>query len=468
MVIVSGMIFNLSLHNKIVLWTTAVLGVILFLVCGASILLTRAKLANELDRDLVTEATSVLRSLWLENNQLKINQSIEWEEEHHQKATDDPIYILVLNHDRSELTRSRNLTGKQVPIEKLEFHPKEFRLQNNLLPPKKMRYLTIPVTISGESYGWLILAKSFTEIRHMTLLLLRIYGIAFPVSLILIFSGGSIIATRALKPIRKISATAREIHYSNLDQKLPVPESDDEIAHLATTLNNLLRRLQESFSTIRNFTMNASHELRTPLAVIQTELETFEQDSTPATVEYRQRIRRELNRMTKTIDDLSTLAKLDSQELVIHRETVWLNDLIFEELKRYREIAGQKEIQLSPREIDSIAVEGDAYLLRTVIANLLDNAIKFSPSKSTITVGLDKLKDEIVRLWVRDQGPGVEVHDLKLLTRRFYRQERTSITPGSGLGLSIVDWIVEKHGGKLHFQNNKDSGLTVMVELKVA
>ncbi|NHZ85559.1 MAG: GHKL domain-containing protein [Planctomycetia bacterium] len=171
--------------------------------------------------------------------------------------------------------------------------------------------------------------------------------------------------------------------------------------------------------------------------------------------------------MAKIIDSLLTLMKIDSKQSKIKKQTVWLNDLLFEEIARYRSKINQKNIQIDSIQIQSISMMGDPYWLSVLFANLIDNAIKYTKTNTAIAMHLSKSSSNTILFWIADEGPGVKENELKLLTKRFYRQQPKSDISGSGLGLSIVKWVVTSHNGEMVIENIKNSGLKVLIEFPI-
>jgi len=146
---------------------------------------------------------------------------------------------------------------------------------------------------------------------------------------------------------------------------------------------------------------------------------------------------------------------------------VWLNDVIHEQIERYRGYAEEKHIKIDSSALHSISVIGDAYWMNIMISNLLDNVIKFSPDKGTITIGVSE-KEKRVFISISDEGKGVGNEAISLLTKRFYRCESHSHLPGTGLGLSIVSRIINSHKGDLILENLQEKGFKAIVILPVA
>jgi len=160
------------------------------------------------------------------------------------------------------------------------------------------------------------------------------------------------------------------------------------------------------------------------------------------------------------------MAPSTGQKLSLVIEKVWINDLLYEEIERYKKISSKRNISINIEPPPSIAIEGDLHWLGIVISNILDNAIKFSPKNSTVTVQLNEQVNHI-QFSIIDQGSGIPENQIERVTKRFYRWKPTSAKQGSGLGLAIVDEIVSAHKGEITFSNLPEGGLKVSVELPI-
>ncbi|MBC8322637.1 MAG: HAMP domain-containing histidine kinase [Candidatus Marinimicrobia bacterium] len=458
-------IFNQTLHTKIVFWTTSVVGVILLVFSIESVLLIRNKLSEDIDHRLTSEAQEIIQTFGIVDEKMKIIHEFEWQEPHH-VTEEDAIYIIYTDENKIERIRSKNYLEKASPLSSLSFETLIATFKTMFIDDKKIRFAVVPIDIEQIHRGWLITGMTFESLNHVQSVIIGVYAIIFPIAMIIAFMGSSIIARKALEPVLNISETVRKIHAQNLDQALPVIESNDEIAHLAETINDLLKRLKESFKTIRQFTANASHELKIPLSIVQAELEQFQKINHDRLDKHSlEKTKIELNRIAKLIDDLSTLAKADTKQINLKKETVWLNDIIYDEIERYRQTAGKKTIQIIPEDLPSVSVQADGHWLHVLTSNLLDNAIKFSPENTTIKIKILLNDPHYFHLVFIDEGPGIQEQEFENITRRFYRVDPTNNEIGSGLGLSIVEWVTDAHGGLLNFKNNFDKGLTVSVTL---
>lgn len=264
------------------------------------------------------------------------------------------------------------------------------------------------------------------------------------------------LASRAIAPINELARAMRELGSDRLDRRLRWKHRGDELGKLAETLDDLIARLQESFARERQFISDASHELKTPLTIINANaqmLRRWGDADQRIRSESLDAIAEESGSLARLVNGMLTLAKAGSGESIAKRP-VSIRATAAEVVQLSQPRAAEKNLRLTLHAAaDSAAVMGDPNLLRQAIANLVDNAIKFT-DKGGIDVTV-QTSDHEVRIEVRDTGPGVQQHDLPLLFERFYRTDksRDRAIPGTGLGLAIVRSIVRVHDGTVEVES---------------
>ncbi len=264
------------------------------------------------------------------------------------------------------------------------------------------------------------------------------------------------LAGRVLRPVRTIAGLARTISEKDLHRRVIAAVPADELGELVATFNAMLSRLETGFEGLHRFTADASHELRAPLAIMKGELE-LSLSRLRAVPDYRQsqrRLLREVEHLTRIADRLLLLARADAGTLVAERAPLDINDLLTETAERWREAAARKRVSLR---VDTDAAEtasADAALLRQVLDNLVDNAVKHAPTGSLVTLRA-AARPGGVEFAVADRGPGVAQEARPLLFDRFFRASaaRTPGGPpgGAGLGLAVASSIARAHGGDLSY-----------------
>jgi len=250
---------------------------------------------------------------------------------------------------------------------------------------------------------------------------------------------------RALRSVELIRTQVERIGASRLGERVPVPGSRDEIAHLASTMNAMLTRLETSQSTQRRFVADASHELRSPLATLAAALEVGQVDQSEQTWrDLMPILEAETQRMRHLVDDLLLLSKVDDRGLPVSRADVDLDDLVDQESRRLR---GLGQVRVTTRAAPT-RVTGDEHKLAQMIRNLADNAARAARAEVRLSVHAD---GEAAVITVEDDGPGIPVRDRHRVFERFVRldESRSRQSGGSGLGLSIAHEIVRGHGGVL-------------------
>jgi signal transduction histidine kinase len=282
-----------------------------------------------------------------------------------------------------------------------------------------------------------------------------------------------VISRCALAPVEAVTRTVGEIDGRSLDQRLRSPNSGDELERLSDAVNEMLARLESSFSRITNFSADASDELRMATGAIQAEAESVLRRSR-GEAEYREALRRillEAERTTCLIDELLALARADSGRQRLQVEPINLRDTLQEIARGWRQVANVRGMQFTERLMHSESrVVGDRAALRRVFDILVDNAFKFTPaSKGSISLSAEEVAGRAV-ISVQDNGIGIADHEQDRIFQRFYRvdKERSRDLGGAGLGLSIAQWIVEQHHGRILVESTLGAGAIFRVELPLA
>lgn len=310
--------------------------------------------------------------------------------------------------------------------------------------------------------------SSLGESERLLRALLLTLAAGLPVVLALALAGGYALIGRALRPVQHMMDAAQEITLRHLSRRLPVPPSGDEVAQLAAALNGMIARLDESFQNTSRFTADASHELRTPLTIVRGELEALlvPGDLPPKLHDALASLLEEIERLVRIVEGLFALARLDIGEAQTERVRLDLAALTETTVEQLCLLAEEKRITLQRETAQTVWVEGDRSRLKQVIVNLLDNAIKYTPSGGCVVIRV-RAQNGSGLLEVRDNGPGVAEEALPHLFERFYRAETTRAgeAGGAGLGLSIVHSICAAHGGTVAVQNLLPHGCAVVVTL---
>jgi signal transduction histidine kinase len=268
--------------------------------------------------------------------------------------------------------------------------------------------------------------------------------------------------------VDEIVSSAERITFKDLNQRLPVPHTGDEFERISQALNRMIERLHETFQIANRFSGDASHELRTPLTIIQGELEAYmkEPSLSPESLERVGNILEEVLRLSRIVEGLLLVSRLEGGEAQMKRETIDLGELVTMTAEQMELLGKDKLLTLEGDISPHVLVEGDELRLRQVMVNLIDNAIKYTPEGGTILLKVYAKRDKAF-IEIIDTGIGISATALPQIFNRFFRAEEAKFarTEGSGLGLAIVHSITEAHRGSVHVESNENQGTKFRVEL---
>jgi heavy metal sensor kinase len=297
---------------------------------------------------------------------------------------------------------------------------------------------------------------------------LQVILIGLPLVLALAGLGGYLLAGRTLRPLSSMAAQARRITDSSLHTRIDIGRAAEEMETLVASFNELLARLDHSFEGMRRFVADASHELRTPVSVIRGEADVaLSADRTAA--EYRASldvVLDESRRLSRLVEDLLNLARADAGRVRLQFQEFYLNELVTDCCRNAQALAGARQLKLECRTGADLQYRGDEQLLRRLMMNLLDNAIRYTPPGGTVSAVLEP-NGTAVHLRVADTGVGIAPEDAARVFERFYRADeaRSREDGGFGLGLAIVKWIAESHQGSVECASVPGSGSVFTVTL---
>ena len=293
---------------------------------------------------------------------------------------------------------------------------------------------------------------------------------------------------KTLTPLQKLTSEVSQIQAQNLSTQLAVPNSKDEIAQLTRSFNEMLTRLDNAFSTQKQFSANAAHELRTPLAVLQTNLEVFEKKQEPEMVEYQQlftMIKEQTARLSQLVGTLLDMTNLKSVPRTDHVSLEELVDEVFCDLDPIAEKAGisihfddssSQDWHTDVHTPDASAlnnnirnITGSYVLLYRAVYNLVENAIKYNRPNGSVTVSV-KEKNGQAMILVKDTGIGISPENQKKIFDPFFRvdKSRSRAMGGAGLGLALVDSIAQEHGGSVKVLESNEKGSIIALMLPVS
>jgi two-component system OmpR family sensor kinase len=328
-----------------------------------------------------------------------------------------------------------------------------------------VRLLVVPVTSSGRRL-FVVVGATLGDRKDSLERLVASLAVGGPVLLILVSAAGWILIGGALRPVERMRQEADAVSASEPDRRLPISPAGDELARLGLTLNKMLDRIQEALHRERRFVDDASHELRTPLSILKMELDlAMARARTPQELEGALRnAAGETDRLVRLAEDLLVLARVERGRLPVHREEVSLPDLVGESASRYAELA-----RMAGARIELDVQPGIAWLdparLRQALENLVDNAVRHSPQNGVVRIRAGRTGDAVT-VTVEDSGPGFQPDLLDRAFEPFARGDPAGNGSGAGLGLSIVQAVVEAHDGTVRAENRPDGGARITMSLR--
>jgi len=324
-----------------------------------------------------------------------------------------------------------------------------------------VRGYTERITLRGTTVGFVQTVNSIKQSLAVSNSLIYPFGIGGIAAVAALVIFGWWVTRRAFNPIENITGAAFRIGATNdLTQRIQVDQfSNDEVSRLGRAFDGMLDRLEKEFKLQRQFIADSSHELRTPLTVIRGNLDLLKRNPDPLNQsESLQAIEREVKRMQKLVEDLLLLAKADANQTIEFSPTN-LDEIVLEVYKQAKVLAQVRHQTFKLGNFEIIKVLGDADQLKRAILNLVNNAIKYTPEEGIVTISLHS-GNRWAQVAVTDTGVGIDPKDQPHIFSRFYRVDkaRSRTSGGTGLGLPIVKYIVEAHGGRISLESEEGKG----------
>ena len=327
------------------------------------------------------------------------------------------------------------------------------------LAPQSARY----IVVAGSS-----LERTDEELEELRHILLYVV----PLALALAGVGGWFVAHRSLSPLADMAERAQRIGAEDLSARLPVANPRDELGRLAATFNDLLARLEASLVHQRQFMADASHELRTPVTTTRTAATVALQRPHREEQDYRDTLEiidQQAARLSRIVDDMFTLARADAGNYPVRRDAIYVDELADEVVRAARVVAATRRVEIKLDAEPSASIVGDEELIRRLLANLVDNAVRHTADETIVRVSVTHAPGGYA-IAVGDHGPGIPADIQRHIFERFYRADpsRTRADGGAGLGLALVRWIADEHGGRVELSSSSEFGSTFTVFLPSA
>ncbi|MBF0489890.1 MAG: HAMP domain-containing protein [Candidatus Omnitrophica bacterium] len=382
--------------------------------------------------------------------------------------------VRILDGKGNLIASSKNVSLKGLTsnifhsLENGKEHFEDIHIDVNSSKPISLRVFTTPV-IENNKVAYIVqigtpLGAMHSDLNNLRLLLL----ILLPSTVLVTGLSGAFLAKLALKPVHDMIDTIHQITAENLKLRINIPHTKDEINSLALTFNEMIGRLDEAFTSQRQFMEDISHELKTPLSILKGELEVTLKRIRSAK-EYEDTLQsslQEVNRINRIVESLLILARFDTKTVVIEKLPVNLGDLIRDIIEDVRVLAEQKSIAVTFKDAQGYSMLGDKAQLKRLFLNLLDNAIKYTPHQGQVSVDVRVERNDL-QVEVADSGVGISPKEATHIFNRFYRIDKSRASAGFGLGLSIAQSIARAHGGDIKVRSNIPQGSVFCVTLPV-
>lgn len=452
----------MPIRIRLTLWYTFLLGAILVVFGTLLYAVLSYTLRDQVDRNLQDRAQQVGNQL---SNEARFKETGKVVLPDLNVFSSPAIFIQVINTEGQIVTATENVEKRRFPnnseINAVN-HQGQAVYKTVMIDNTPIRVYSAPIIAGPPSQvvGAVQVGQSMKTIETtlQMMLLFLISGIVM--TLVVAALVGAFLAWTALRPIDKLTQTAaRIVSAQDLKQRLPVPKTNDEISRLTSTINNMLERLDKFFQAQIRLSADVSHELRTPLTAIRGNVDLLRRGAANDPAELSEAlsiIDGELDRMSRIVADLLLLSQADAG-LSLRLEPVELDTVVLEVYRQARVIANGIPIHLGHE--DQAIVRGDPDRLKQLLINLMTNAIKHTPYTGSITLSLYRDK-EWVRVTVADTGRGIAPTALPHIFERFYQAQDSENQSGSGLGLSIAQWIAKAHGGQITVISELGKGST--------
>ena len=438
-----------SIKFRLTVWY--LIGILLLLVAFGTVayFMLKKNLYRSLDEALHARVAELETSIKVEDHQISFEQ----------KFND---LVLIYDADSALLQRlgpNVRFTNIEEMVQQALFGQRSYSTVTTT-EGQEVRLYAAPFNLDSRTRIAMVVGRPTREIRNM-LSIFRVVIIYSALGVLLLAGfGGMFLANRTLKPVDHITDIAREIGEGDLSRRIDI-HSQDEMGRLASTLNWMIARLEEAFQKQRQFAADASHELRTPLAIIQAE-SSLALDRRRTQSEYRRSLElvsQEVNYMSDIIGKLLLLAREDAASEPAEFQEVNVKDLITELSSDLEALAQEKSVAFSLGSMDDLTVKGDRFKLRQLFLNILDNAIRYTPSGGSVSSSLMR-KNGSALVSISDTGIGIPAEDLPYIFDRFYRVDkaRSRSNGGLGLGLAIASSIARLHGGAIEVESQVGKG----------
>lgn len=448
---------KLSFKKRITLYTTmavAITTVVIFITIYAVVYFTSYR---HLDNDITLEKEEVFNNIDWKGDHIIINKMPEWEEAEHKQLEVNPTFIQIVDMKGSIVFRSINLQTSHFLFDPSN---KKESFYNSEVNKQRIRQGQFPIYNENRKIiGQVTIGVSQQESYNVLSNLFFTLCVSFFIMLFVLHRVISFAASKAIAPVHQLIKAASGINDKNINTRLPLPENEDEIYQLATTINELLNRIENSIDQQKQFTADASHEMRTPITAIRGQLEVLLRKKREPE-QYESKIKEvlvQVDRLSQMFDQLLQLSRLESGVTIVKKESILLEPVIDATINKWQKELNKKRMLLHLSVPENAAVMADPFLLDRILDNLFSNAIKYGYESGNIFVVWNENSESLL---IKDDGPGIAAAQLPHLFNRFYRADhsRSSQIQGNGLGLAIVKRLADLQQIQISLDSTEGKG----------
>ena len=460
----------MSIRWRLTVWYTGILLAILLILGSFVYLVLEYSLLGQLERDLQTKATEVLKSTKVVSTLPFFLRQIVLPDVEVFAAPD--LYLQVVIKNGEIVARSQNLGTYSLPVETAVVEDvlrgkSQFTTFN--VDGEALRMIVKPLVLEGEIVGILQVARPLKPVALALARLQKILLMGGFISLLISLGLGWFMSGRALGPIRHLTEEAKSIgEERDFQRRVQYAGPRDELGELAVTFNTMLAGLEDAYTQQKRFVADASHELRTPLTSIQGNvdflLQLREQDEALRR-EALCDISTETQRLNRLVGELLTLARADSGFQLTLTE-LELSPVLEEVVRQARFLVKGQNFTASLEEAEGIMLRVDPDYFKQMLYIFLDNGFKYTPPGKDFLFKVERQDAEVLFIF-QDEGPGIPQKELPHIFERFYRSGTSRTGEGAGLGLAIAKWLIDEHSGKIKVDSEEGKGTTFIISFPI-
>src|SRR2546425_313437 len=460
-----------SIRFRLTVWYAGLFTLLLALFGGVIYIALERFLERNLGDTLAKDAQTIGESWLRDVNQSGPGYVAAEIEEHFAPSITGRFVRLTRQSDgtvlyQSSAPESGAFDPKQIGVKRID--ASQSLREEHLPDNKELLIFSLPFSDRAGNQYLIETGAPYEQVERVLRGLLISLGVAFPLIVGAAISGGYLLMRKALRPMDEIATTAERITSRNLNERVPVVPTGDEVERLSVSLNRMMERLEEAFHHISRFSADAAHEIRTPLAIIRGELENALQ-STGLTAELRETIGsalEEAERLSRIVEQLLDMSRLEAGEMLVERTRFDFAEMTRTTVDQMRLLAEEKQLQLRLEGTKPAEIDGDPLRLKQIVVNLVDNAIKYTPPGGSVSVSTYPQDGKVV-LEVADTGIGIPENATSQIFDRFFRVDkaRSRQLGGTGLGLAIVKSICTAYNGSVTVKSGEGTGAVFRVEL---